>query len=165
MSLINLGLRAALLLGLAAAFLVVFLSGLSRDTRPASPIEDRPAPTATPSPTLIYPPTPLPPQDQVCLGSGPPLTQVNILSSQGFVIVRIYCSGDDLKYVTSHNTDGLVERTYLFKDGVVRVKLYHDGGDVVKREDFDKEGNLVPDGTYFSLPNSRIGPGLAAAQP
>jgi hypothetical protein len=60
---------------------------------------------------------------------------------------------------------GVVERTYLFQGGAVRVKLYHADGAVIKREDFDEKGSLVPDGTYVDLPNNRIGPGLVATQP
>jgi hypothetical protein len=70
-----------------------------------------------------------------------------------------------LKYVTYVDQHDVVERTYLFQGGAVRVKLYHADGAVIKRENFNQEGNLVPDGTYVDLPNNRIGPGLAAGQP
>jgi hypothetical protein len=164
MSLIHLVLRAAVLLGLAAAFLVMFLNGLSLDSRPAPPPEDRSAPAATPSPTA---PSLPPPQAQLCNRVWPPpaLTEIEVPGASGQVIARAYCSGTDLEYVTYVDQHGVVERTYLFEDGAARVKLYHNDGVVVKREDFDQEGNLVPDGTYFSLPNSRIGPGLTAGQP
>lgn len=121
----------------------------------------RPTPTVTPSPQLLYAPTPLPPQDQMCDGSdpAPPLTEIDILSSRGDVFARVYCDGPDIKYVTYVDMYGLVERTYLYEEGTVRVKLYYSNGAVIKREDFDAEGNLVPDGTYIKLPSILIGPG------
>ena len=173
MFLINLGIRAAALVGLAAAFLVVAFNGLSQDARPEPSLEERPALTATPSPTATVLPTPTlnltppPPQAQLCNRAGPPppLTEVAIPGARGYVIARAYCSGAELKYVTFVDQYGTVERTYLFEDGQVLVKLYHSDGYVFKREDFDAAGNPVPDGTYINLPNSRIGPGLDVAQP